>query len=246
MEIYVGRTARPGTPTQWQFRRRRASGYLLAAYRPYTKWWMTRPRTVRFRGLRIVVPVGVFPPKLFLSTMLVCRTVAGMNLSGRSLLEIGCGSGAVSLVAARQGATVTAMDISPLACQATRANASANALSVEVIESDLFANIDGRFDVVVITPPYFRHDPTTQLDRAFHAGANFEYFHRLFDGLGDHLRDDSECLLSLAEGCDVDIGRIAAGANFELRIHRSCRKALQWTYVFQVRRYDSIGDPARH
>ncbi len=234
MDIYVGASARRGVPTRWQWQRRRLSGYLLAVYRPYTQWWMSRQRVVRYRGLRITVPVGVFPPHLFFSTKLMCATVAGMELTDRSVLEIGCGSGAVSLVAARRGANVTAMDISPLACQAARANAAANGVTIDVLESDLFANIDGRFDVVVITPPYFRHDPETQLDRAFHAGANFEYFHRLFGGLGEHLSDSSECLLTLAEACDAEIAEVATSYGFDLQIHRSTMAVLQWTYVFRV------------
>jgi release factor glutamine methyltransferase len=138
------------------------------------------------------------------------------------------------LVAARRSALVTAIDISDLACETTRRNAAANALTITVIESDLFSNVHDRFDVVVITPPFFRHDPATQLDHAFHAGANFEYFRRLFADLGEHLHEDSICLMSLAEGCDTEIGRIATEAGFELQLDRRWMVLLQWTYVFCV------------
>ncbi len=232
--IYVGRSARPGLPTRWQSLRRRLSGHLQALYRPYTEWWMSHPRTSRYRGLRIAVPIGVFPPRLFFSTTLVCRTVSRMPLSGRTFLDVGSGSGVVSLIAARAGAQVTAIDISSAACAATQGNATRNGLAVEVIESDLFDNLAGRFDVVSITPPFFRHDPSTELDHAFHAGADFEYFRRLFDGLDAHINPWSECLLSLAEGCDVDIGRIAAEAGYELQLHSRRMVFLQWTYVFHI------------
>jgi release factor glutamine methyltransferase len=230
----VGASARVGEPTRLQYQRRRVSGYLQRICRPYITWWMSKPRTTRLRGLRINVPVGVFPPRLFFSTKLVCRTVARMPMQNKTCLEVGCGSGAISLVAARGGALVTAIDISDLACATTRQNAAANRLSVRVFESDLFASIEDRFDVVVITPPFFRHDPATQLDHAFHAGANFEYFHRLFADLGEHLHDDSVCLLSLAEGCDPEIGRFANEAGYELQIYRRWMVLLQWTYVFRV------------
>ena len=241
MEIYVGASARPGLPTRMQSLRRRASGYLQTAYRPYTQWWMSKRRTTRLRGLRVTVPVGVFPPRLFFSTKLVCRTVARMEVANKSFLEVGCGSGAVSLVAARHGAKATAIDISDLACETTRQNATTNGLSINVVESDLFTGISGSFDVVVITPPFFRHDPSTQLDHAFHAGANFEYFQRLFADLGDYLHENSVCLLSLAEGCDVEIGQIAADAGYELQIYRRWMVLLQWTYVFRVARTVTVG-----
>ena len=236
MEIYVGASAREGTPTRLQYWRRRASGVLQRVFRPYTEWWMSEERTTRLRGLRLTVPVGVFPPRLFFSTKLVCRTVARTDVRGKRFLEVGCGSGAVSVVAARAGARVTAIDISAAACAATRANAAANAVVVDVLESDLFAAIDGTFDVVVITPPFFRHDPATPLDHAFHAGSDFQYFRRLFADLGDHLHEGSLCLLSLAEGCDTEIGHIAAEHGYRFVIHRRWMEWLQWTYVFRVER----------
>jgi release factor glutamine methyltransferase len=236
MEIYVGASARPGTPTRLQYWRRRASGLLQRLLRPYTEWWMSKERTTRLRGLRITVPVGVFPPRLFFSTKLVCRTVARSDVRGKRFLEVGCGSGAVSLVAARGGARAVAIDISDAACAATRANASANALVVDVVESDLFAAVEGTFDIVVVTPPFFRHDPSTQLDHAFHAGSDFQYFRRLFAELGDHLHDGSLCLLSLAEGCDAEIGRIAAEHGYRFVVDSRWMEWLQWTYVFRVER----------
>ena len=236
MEIYVGASARPGTPTRLQYWRRRASGVLQRVVRPYTEWWMRSERTTRLRGLHIIVPVGVFPPRLFFSTKLVCRTVAHTDVRGKRFLEVGCGSGAVSLVAARGGARATAIDISEAACAATRANAATNAIALDVVESDLFSAVTGTFDIVVITPPFFRHDPATELDHAFHAGSDFQYFRRLFAQLGEHLHDESLCLLSLAEGCDTEIGRIAQAHGYRFVIHRRWMEWLQWTYVFRVER----------
>lgn len=197
---------------------------------------MSRERTTRVRGLRITVPVGVFPPKFFLSTKLLCRTLSSMELHGRTMLEIGSGSGAVSLVAARGGAIVTAVDLSDRACDATRRNAATNGLTVDVRESDLFAAVDATFDLVVVNPPYFRHDPTSQFDHAFHAGSGFEYFHRLFAGLGDHLHDGSEVLIALTEGCDAAIDAISTRHGYTLVLHRRSMERLQYAYVLRAER----------
>ena len=234
MEIYVGWSARPGEPTRWQHRRRRLSGWWQAAVSPLIRRWMAKPRITRLFGLRIAVPVGVFPPRWFFSTKLVCRVVRQLPLKGQTFLEVGCGSGTISLVAAKGGADVTAIDISPLACTTTRENAAANGLAVRVLESDLFTAVKGTFDIVVVTPPFFRQDPATQLDHAFHAGANFEYFHRLFRDIGEHLHPGSLCLVSLAEGCDPEIGRIAEAHGRRLVLDRRWIEFLQYTYVFRL------------
>lgn len=234
--VFIGRSARIGEPTRLQYQRKRVSGWLQAAARPYITWWMSKERTARVRGLRILVPVGVFPPKFFLSTKLLCRTLASMDLRGRTLLEVGSGSGAVSLVAAQGGAVVTAVDLSDRACYATRRNAAVNGLTVDVRESDLFTAVEGTFDLVVVNPPYFRHDPTTQFDHAFHAGAEFQYFHGLFAGLGDHLHQGSTVLIALTEGCDGEIASIAARHGFTLSPFRHSQELLQYAYVLRVGR----------
>jgi ribosomal protein L11 methyltransferase len=68
-----------------------------------------------------------------------------------AVLDVGCGTGVLSIVAARSGARlVRAIDISADAVVATRANAQLNAVasSIEVDDTAL-SDIEGTFDVVV-------------------------------------------------------------------------------------------------
>ena len=67
---------------------------------------------------------------------------------GTRLLDVGCGSGALSVVAARAGADVTAIDLDPVAVAATVANATANGVAVDASTAPLSA-LDGSWDVVV-------------------------------------------------------------------------------------------------
>ncbi|MDP9463785.1 MAG: methyltransferase, partial [Actinomycetota bacterium] len=127
------------------------------------------------------------------------------------------GSGLLSLVAARGGAMVTAIDINARAVQATASNAAANGLSVEALQSDLYAALGGRtFDLVVVNPPYFAKDPVDDAERAWFAGADLGYFERFFSGLGDHLApgpQEGTALMVLSEGCDMDTITSAATRN---------------------------------
>ena len=87
---------------------------------------------------------------------------------GELVLEVGTGSGIVSIFI-NDITKIVATDINPFACK----NAGLN--GVNVVRTDLFSGIRGRFDLVIFNPPYL---PTAEderlhswLDRAFNGGA---------------------------------------------------------------------------
>lgn len=75
------------------------------------------------QDMHLLVPPTVYPPRE--DTALLDRVVAELGPGrGRHLLEIGCGSGAISIGAAIRGWRVSACDIHPLAVAASRGNAA--------------------------------------------------------------------------------------------------------------------------
>lgn len=70
------------------------------------------------------------------------------KLENPSLLDVGCGSGILSIAGAKLGARVTGSDLDPWCVRATRENAEINAVSVEIVEAPNLDWAREPFDVV--------------------------------------------------------------------------------------------------
>jgi release factor glutamine methyltransferase len=106
------------------------------------------------------------------------------------VLEMGCGTGIVSLHMAKLGAKVTCVDINPKAVECTKHNASRNDLLINVMESDLFQMVPGTFDLMVFNPPYLRGKADQMQDLSWAGGpTGTETLHRFLEQTDGHLAD---------------------------------------------------------
>jgi ribosomal protein L11 methyltransferase len=85
------------------------------------------------------------------STTLALEALAALAPGGASVLDVGCGSGALAIGAALLGAArVVAVDIDPAALEATSANVARNGVGHRVdVSSTAVADVEGTFDVVL-------------------------------------------------------------------------------------------------
>ncbi len=104
------------------------------------------------------------------------------------VLEVGCGSGVVSIHCAKNGCYVTAVDVNPRAVELARRNSVANGTDIRVLESDVYGNVDGVFDTIVFNLPYLPVDEEGLLAKAWSGGPDgLGPLPRLLEGAPDHL-----------------------------------------------------------
>lgn len=101
-----------------------------------------------------LVPPGVYAPQE--DTALLAGALSDEALLvGAAVLDVGTGTGALALAAARLGCRVTAVDVSRRAVYAARLNAARAGLRVRVLRGNLFDPVRGEsFDLVLANPPY--------------------------------------------------------------------------------------------
>jgi release factor glutamine methyltransferase len=213
-------------------------GRIRRALQPVVlKYWLNprSNRSVRTRvaGLDLEVFAGVFHPKYFGSSSILAGYISALPLTGKSFLEIGCGSGVIALCAARAGAEVTAVDINPEAVRCTIANSVTNGLRVNACAGDLFAPVTGaRFDVIAWNPPFLPKEPSTPVEAAFYGGKDFRTIRRFAGEVRAHLNPGGSVYTILSGDIGVgDIEQLFCNEGFKVSRALSRRWGLGETMV---------------
>ncbi|MEO8470958.1 MAG: methyltransferase [Chryseolinea sp.] len=205
---------------------------------PLTQWYLRKERSFRYRGTSVTVTPGVFHPGIFYSTKFLLELLDEQDLRGKRLLELGCGSGLISIVSAKHGANAMATDISTAAIENTTRNAAANKVSISILHSDLFESIPfQKFDIVVINPPYYAGDPVNDAQYAWYCGMNFEYFKKLFATITPYVHQNSLVIMVLTKGSDINtIKQIADTQNISFEMLREKDVLFdEKDYIFQLK-----------
>jgi len=109
-----------------------------------------------FRRLTLSVDSRVLVPRPETEALVERCLELIAPLTQPRVLDIGVGSGAIALaiVDEHPGARVSGTDTSPDALAVAKENAARTGLAVELVEGELFAGLEGPFDLVVSNPPY--------------------------------------------------------------------------------------------
>ena len=182
----------------------------------FTEKYFNNTRNYTYNEITVEVIPSVFPPHYTLSTKILLDYISNLDLENKMFLELGCGSGIISLLAASKGAIVTASDINKNALNTLINSAKSNNLVVKTKYSDLFDELSiNPFDVIIINPPYYPKQPKSVKEKAWFCGENFEFFKKLFQQLSQ--RTDKDIFMILSEDCNINkIGKIASNHSLSL------------------------------
>lgn len=159
-----------------------------------------------FYFMRLECNSGVLIPRND-TERLVERALSLLN-EGDAALDMCCGSGCIGIALARFArARVTCADISPLALDLTRRNAERNGVSVNVVQSDMFSSITGKYKLIACNPPYIRRDVVSTLEsdvidyephNALDGGVDGLDFYRILKrDAFNHLEEDGKLILEI-------------------------------------------------
>ena len=128
------------------------------------------PRTIEWKPnstqcIELIIPPTVYPPRED-TNLMANRLIQLGPGKGRKFLEIGCGSGALSILASSLGWKVHACDINPFAVATTRGNMAKNFQSGIIKEGGIGPDgfpFEDKFDLIIWNLPYVPVEEVSEL-----------------------------------------------------------------------------------
>jgi len=172
-------------------------------YNLFLRYKIKRTVKERIDSFTFTVYPGVFNPRSYKSSGIFARFIKDMkDLRGKYILDMGCGSGIVSVFAASLGAQCLAVDINPSSVGCASFNLKQNHLekNTRVMQSDLFHDIpeSEKFDIIFFNPPYYDKEPVNDFETAFNAGKDYRVIKEFVTDAGKYLNKGGRiyCIVS--------------------------------------------------
>ena len=132
-----------------------------------------------FMGLDFYVSPSCLIPRQDSETLTEYAVNEILRHKYSTVLDMCTGSGCIGIVLAKKTAAhVTLSDISEKALDMARKNAVLNTVDVDIVHSDMFGNISGKYDLITINPPYLTRSDMDNLQREI----RYEPYDALFGG----------------------------------------------------------------
>lgn len=150
--------------------------------------------------MKIIVEPGVYQTSG--DSDLMAQSVEIKN--NEKFLEIGCGTGVVSIAVAKRAAQGIGVDINERAVENSRHNAELQrCTNVDFLVSNVFEEVKGKFDVIICNPPYTKHEVKDTIDRMFWDPED-EMKREFFKKAGAYLNPNGRIYFGWADFADID------------------------------------------
>ncbi len=163
----------------------------------------TRQKTITTHvlGRMLEVPADVFDPK----PVGLWQSVLDEVKESDRVLDMGTGSGVNGILAASKSSDVVAVDISPSSVECAIHNAELNSVAsnIDIKVSDLFEEVEGKFDLIMFDPPFRWFKPRNMQERST-ADENYQTLTAFFAQVNDYLNGNGRVLLFFGTSGDIN------------------------------------------
>jgi release factor glutamine methyltransferase len=152
-------------------------------------------------GIQIRINTGVYATSGDSELMIETAKIS----PNETFLEIGCGTGVVSIALSKRSNSGVGVDINDFAVENSKFNAEKHsAKNIKFFKSNVFENVNGKFDVIVCNPPYTNHAVSDDIDRMYW-DPNDETKRIFFKDVSNFLKENGRIYFGWADFGDIDV-----------------------------------------
>lgn len=188
-------------------------------------------------GLDLNLSSDVYTPRE--DTFLLIEVLKEELSKEDKVLDMGTGTGIVAMVAADRCKEVVGTDVNRKAVELARKNTSDNSIdNVNFLHSNLFEEVEGRFDLVAFNPPYL---PGSEDERSMEGSEQWfggedgsEAIDRFSEEVKDYLSEEGRIILLVSSL--TGLGRtkeLFAEEGFETKLQQE--KKIPWEKLFVLK-----------
>lgn len=178
-----------------------------------------------FYNLRLKVDERALIPRF--ETEIIVDYIIKSAMKKDRILDIGTGTGAIALSLGKHivKSLVTGSDIEDKALSLARENKEiTNISNVEFIKSDLFENIDGKFDLIISNPPYINKEDYDKLEKelyfepksALYGGEDgLLFYKKIIRKAPDYLNDQGHLIFEIGYDQKEILNKLLKGQGFK-------------------------------
>jgi len=165
---------------------------------------------VNFYGNKFMINKNVLIPR-FETEELVENTLNYINkyfTEPVDIIDLGCGSGVIGLTLKKKlsTASVDLIDISEKALEVTTKNSQNLGIKVNIYQSDMFSNVNKKYDVIISNPPYIKtEEEIEEIVRenephlALYAGSDgLDCYKKILQNVKNHMKE--KCIIAFEIG----------------------------------------------
>ncbi len=175
----------------------------------------TESKVVSFDDYELLVNPGVFDPSLGEGSQIMAKIK--YLFVGENVLEIGTGSGALSILAAENVEKVLATDISQDAIECAKENILKYNLTniIELRKGNLFDAIKKyeKFEIILFNPPFLNGVPNSNLEHSYY-DQDYKTLERFFFEASNYLKPNG--VIYLCFGSVGDVGYL----NYLIKVNK--------------------------
>lgn len=199
-------------------------------------------RRIKLHDINIEICDDVYEPhddtELLISVILENET----DISNKRVLEIGAGTGLISILLAKKGADVTAIDLNKKAVECAKINMKINNVNIKVLEGDLFKPVRGnKYDLIIFNPPYL---PEDYLDEYLTPGyrqaviggeKGNEVIIKFLRALPNYLKENGKAYFIASSLSNIEeIVKVATDNGLHLELMKDAKYFFETIYVYRA------------